>query len=120
MYGFLADLVVVLHFLFIIFVALGGLLALRWPRAAWWHLPVVAYGATIEFVGWTCPLTPLENRLRLAAGGEGYSGGFIDHYLMPVIYPGLGREAAVAVGVLALLVNAGIYALVLKRRARRP
>jgi len=118
LYGFLADLVVVIHFLFIVFVALGGLLALRWPQAAWVHLPVAVYGAAIEFVGWTCPLTPLENHLRAAGRGATYEGGFIDHYLLPVIYPGLTRQAALVLGVLAVVVNVAVYALVWRRRRR--
>ena len=116
MYAFLADLVVVLHFLFIVFVALGGLLALRRPRAAWWHLPVAVYGAAIEFVGWTCPLTPLENRLRAAGGGTGYEGGFVDHYILPVVYPGLTRETALVLGGLVVAINVVIYAIVIRRR----
>ncbi|MBL8424926.1 MAG: DUF2784 domain-containing protein, partial [Candidatus Accumulibacter phosphatis] len=77
----LADGIVVLHCLFIAFVVLGGVLALRWPRLAWVHLPAACWGAAIELSGWICPLTPLENRFRQAAGEAGYAGSFIDHYL---------------------------------------
>lgn len=116
----LADLVVLLHFAFILFVFLGGLLVLRRPRLAWLHLPAVAWGALIEFAGWLCPLTPLENRLRLAAGQEGYATGFVEHYILPVVYPpGLTREVQLVLGVLVLLVNAVAYWLVWRRRKRR-
>ncbi|HVS04348.1 MAG TPA: DUF2784 domain-containing protein, partial [Thermoanaerobaculia bacterium] len=74
----LADATVVLHFLFVVFVVLGGLLVLRWPRLAWVHLPVAAWGVLIEWVGWICPLTPLENRLRALGGEAGYAGGFVE------------------------------------------
>ena len=122
MYGFLADiladLVVVIHFLFIVFVALGGLLVFRWPRAAWWHLPVALYGTVIEFVGWTCPLTPLENTLRAAGDQAGYEGGFVDHYVLPLVYPGLTRDVAVVLGALVVAINVAVYGTWLARRAR--
>lgn len=114
----LADLVVLLHLAFILFVMLGGLLVLRRRRLMWLHLPIVVWGAAIEFVGWICPLTPLENRLRAAAGEAGYSGGFIEHYLIPLIYPaGLTRELQWLLGALVLLVNAAVYWRVLRRRS---
>ncbi len=115
----LADLLVVLHFLFIVFVVLGGLLALRDRRLAWIHLPVAAWGVLIETVGWICPLTPLENRLRLAAGQQGYPGGFVEHYLLPIVYPGgLTREIQYLLGGAVLAINILVYALVLRRRGR--
>jgi uncharacterized membrane protein YhhN len=121
LYGLAADLVVVLHLAFVLFVVLGGLLALRWPRLAWIHLPVAAYGALIELVGWICPLTPLENWLRQAAGETGYQGGFVEHYLLPVLYPRAFTEGLqLTLGLLVILVNAAIYAAVLSRRRRRP
>src|SRR5512146_3503694 len=83
----LADAVVAVHLAFVAFVLLGGLLAIRWPRLAWVHLPCAAYGAAIEIGGWICPLTPLENVLRHRAGEAGYTGGFVEHYLLPVLYP---------------------------------
>ena len=111
-----ADLVLVVHFGFILWVLFGGLLALRWRRVAWVHLPVVAYGAAIEFVGWTCPLTPLENYLRARAGGTGYGGGFVEHYLLPVIYPsGLTESVQIVLGSTVLVVNAVIYGMVWRR-----
>jgi len=119
-YGALADGVLLVHFGFILFVVLGGLLARRWPRVSVVHLPVAAYGALIEVFGWICPLTPLEKALRRAAGEAGYAGGFIEHYLLPVIYPGgLTREVQVVLAVLVVTVNAGIYGLVWRRRERR-
>jgi hypothetical protein len=100
-----ADLVVVVHLLFIGFVVGGAFLTWLWPRTAWAHVPAVIYGALVEFAGFTCPLTLLENDLRRRAGDAGYSGGFIDHYLVKVIYPsGLTRGMQVALGVLVLLV----------------
>ncbi len=116
----LADVLVVLHLLFILFVVLGGLLVLRWPRLAWVHLPVATYGVLIEMVGWMCPLTPLENRLRLEAGQAGYAGGFVEHYIIPVVYPpGLTPALQMVLGLLVLAVNAGVYALAIRRRRRR-
>lgn len=108
-----ADLVLVAHLAFIMFVLFGGLLTLRWPTVALLHLPTVAYGAMIEFVGWTCPLTPLENDLRQAAGDAGYTGGFVEHYLLPLIYPaGLTDTAQLVLGIAVLAVNAVVYGVV--------
>lgn len=114
-----ADLVVLLHFAFIVFVVAGGLLVLRWPRIAWAHLPAAAWGAGIILVGGICPLTPLERALRRASGEAGYEGGFIDHYLMPLIYPvGLTRDVQIVLGMLVVGVNLCVYAVVLMRRRR--
>ncbi len=116
-YGLAADLVLVVHFAFVLFVALGGLLVLKWPRVAWAHLPAAAWGVAIEFAGWICPLTPLENRLRELAGQSAYRGDFIARYLMPVIYPeGLTREAQIGLGLAAVAGNAVIYFIVWRRR----
>ncbi len=116
----LADGVLVLHMGFLAFVLLGGGLALRWPRVAWAHLPAVVWGAWIEFSGAICPLTPLENRFRRAGGEAGYTGGFIDQYLVPVLYPpGLTRTHQIALGVAVLLLNGVAYAAVLRRHRRR-
>ena len=115
-----ADLVASLHFIFVLFVVLGGVLVLRWPRLAWLHLPAVAWGACIELLGWICPLTPLENRLRYEAGVAGYEGGFVEHYLLPVLYPeSLTRPIQILLGLLVLGINAVIYAVVLRSRFRR-
>lgn len=106
----LADGVVAIHFAFIAFVVLGGLLALRWPRVAWVHAPIAIWGVVIEFVGFVCPLTPLENWLRHRGGEQGYAGGFIQHYLLPVIYPsGLTREVQIVLGIFVLVLNGLIY-----------
>lgn len=111
-----ADLVVVLHAAFVLFVVCGGLLALRWPKAAWVHLPAAAWGAAIEFTGWICPLTPLENALRFRAGGDGYAGDFVAEYLLAALYPdGLTRGVQLTLGAAVVLVNAAIYALVIQR-----
>jgi polyferredoxin len=119
-YRLLADLLVGLHFLFIVFVVAGGFLAWRWRRAAWVHLPVAAWGALIEFAGWVCPLTPLENQFRRAAGESGYAGGFIEHYLIPVIYPGgLTRGIQIGLGIAVIAVNLAAYGGLLRRSRRR-
>ena len=112
----LADLVVILHFAFVLFVVLGGLLVLRWPRLAYVHLPVSLYGALIELVGWICPLTPLEKRLRESAGLQGYQGGFVEHYILPVLYPaGLTRGVQWVLGMLVIGINLVIYAVVARK-----
>ncbi len=109
-----------LHAGFVVFVMLGGLLALRWPLAAAVHLPAVAWGATIETLGGICPLTPLENHYRRLAGDEGYAGGFVEHYLLGLLYPdGLTRGVQYALGALVLLVNVAIYAWVWRKRRSR-
>jgi len=109
-----------LHFLFIAFVAGGGLLVLRWRRLAWVHLPCAAYGALVEFLGWICPLTPLENHLRRLGGEAGHPGGFVERYLMPVIYPEpFPRWLSLALGAAVLAVNGALYAAVLVRARRR-
>lgn len=114
-----ADFLALTHFAFILFVVFGGLLALRWPRVAWLHLPAAIWGALIEFCGWVCPLTPLENRLRQLAGADDYADGFIEHYLLPVIYPaGLTRELQMLIGSGVILINLVIYGIVFLRRKR--
>ncbi|WP_420617522.1 DUF2784 domain-containing protein [Candidatus Palauibacter sp.] len=120
MYRLLADLVLIVHLLFIAFVVAGGFAAIRWPRLAWAHVPCFVWGALIEFAGWICPLTPLEVRLRIASGQAGYSGGFIERYLLPVIYPGaLNREIQIWLGMSVLALNAVAYAWLLRRLRRR-
>lgn len=116
-YRALADLVLVLHLGFVLFVVLGGLLVLRWPRVAFLHLPAAVWGVLIEYTGWICPLTPLENSLRLRGGEAGYTGGFIEHYIQPALYPnGLTRTTQIALGSFALLINLVAYGAVLSRR----
>ncbi len=118
-YLLLADLVLVLHLGFILFVVLGGLLV-RWRRrAVLVHLPCAAYGAAIELWGWICPLTPLENRLRELGGERGYAGGFIEHYLVPLVYPApLTYGLQLLLGVVVVAANAGIYLWALRGRRR--
>jgi hypothetical protein len=113
----LADATVLLHVAFVIFVVCGGLLVARWPRIAWLHLPAALWGAWVEFAGWICPLTPLENWLRGQGGGIPYASGFIEHYVLPILYPSsLSRPIQWVLGGLVLLVNAVVYAIVLSRR----
>lgn len=120
LYRLLADLVVLLHVGFVLFVVLGGLCALRWRRAVWFHLPAALWGAGIEFVGGICPLTPLENHLRRLGGEAGYTGGFVEHYLLPVLYPdGLTREVQIALGLFVLVFNVVVYTIVFNKRADR-
>ena len=115
LYHLSATAVAAFHLGFILFVVAGGLLVLRWPRLAWVHLPAAIWGSLIEFAGWWCPLTRWENELLRRAGRAGYSGGFVEHYLMPVIYPaGLTRSVEIAIGALVLLVNVGVYARVFR------
>jgi hypothetical protein len=114
-YRLLADAVLMLHFGFIAFAVGGGLLVLRWPRAAWLHLPALAWGAYVVLAGEICPLTPLENALRRAGGGAAYDASFIEHYLLPLVYPEAaqrpaGRGLQMALGSLLLLFNAAVYA----------
>jgi hypothetical protein len=118
-YRALADLVLVAHFAFVLFVVLGGLLVLRWRWVAFLHIPAAAWGILIEYSGWICPLTPLENSLRRAGGEAGYGGGFIQHYIQPVLYPaGLTRGTQIVLGSLVVLVNVAAYGVVLARRNR--
>lgn len=115
-----AYVIVMLHLGFILFVVFGGLLVLRWRLCALFHIPAAIWGALIEFGGWICPLTPLENLLRRASGGGGYGGGFIEHYLMPLIYPVvLNRTLQITAGIFVVILNIVIYGWVLKRRYAR-
>ncbi len=117
MYGLLADLVVVVHLLFILFVMFGALLAFKWSWMPWLHLPAMSWGAATEFFQLICPLTPLENSLRANAGESGYSGDFIAHYILPVIYPSfLTVNIQVAMGTSLLVFNALVYYYLWHRR----
>ncbi len=123
----LADFVVGLHFLFIVFVLAGGLLALRWPKIAWVHVPSFVWGASTALFGWICPLTYLENDFRARGMEAGYDGGFIEAYILPLIYPellfpaGFPREGFIAIGVFVLGLNALIYWRVIhEARKRKP
>ena len=118
--GVLADLVLVVHLLFILFVVAGALLVLRWRFVAWLHVPAAVWGAWLEFSGAICPLTPVENWLRKGAGQSGYEGAFVEHYLVPLIYPvGLTQQLQWGLGALVVILNAGLYAWLLGRAARR-
>jgi hypothetical protein len=114
----MADLVVVIHFAFVLFVVLGGLLLLRWPWLAYAHLPAAVWGVLVEYGGWICPLTPLEQSLRQRAGTPTYSGSFVEHYLLPVLYPtALTRDIQLVLGSILLTVNLAVYTYVLRRRS---
>jgi hypothetical protein len=118
--GLLADVLVVIHFGFVVFVVLGGLLVLRWPAIAWLHVPAAIWGAWIELAGWICPLTPLENQLRVEAGQVGYQTSFVERYILPVLYPaGLTREVQWVLAVVVIAVNAGLYTRVWRRHRQR-
>lgn len=119
MYQFLADLLLIIHFAFILFVVGGGLFALRYRFLVVLHLPALVWGVYVELAGRICPLTPWENRLRRLAGEEGYSGGFIEHYLLPVIYPqDLTRELQISLGFSLAAINVVVYAVLIYRYKR--
>ena len=115
-----ADLIVLIHFCFILFVIFGGLLVLKWRKIIWLHLPAAVWGTLIEFFGWICPLTVLENQFRLDNNGGAYTTGFIEHYIIPLIYPeGLTPEIQIILGVVVIVVNLFIYTLVFKKWIRQ-
>jgi hypothetical protein len=117
--GVLADAVLVVHGLFIVWVVLGAIAVWRWPKLAVVHLPALAWGVWIEISGGICPLTPLENSLRRTAGQTGYSGGFIDHYVGGAIYPdGLTRETQWVIAGVMLAINVVLYGLMIARVRR--
>ena len=120
-YRWLADVVVVVHGAFVVFVIVGAFLALRWRWLVWLHVPAAVWGVLIEYAGWICPLTPLENALRARAGESGYTGDFIEHYVLSALYPqGLTRTTQLVLGSLALGVNIAAYALLIRQsRSRR-
>jgi len=119
LYRLLANAVVVVHALFIVFIVFGGFLAWRWRWVAVLHVPCAVWGVLIEYNGWICPLTPLENSLRMRAGQQGYSGGFVEHYLVPAIYPAcLTPRIQVVLGTAVLVVNVITYAVVVRRLMR--
>src|SRR5947199_8715651 len=108
-----ANALALIHLAFILFVVLGGLLLLRWPKLMWLHVPAAVWGALIEFAGWYCPLTSMENAMLRRAGQSGYSDGFVAHYLFRVIYPAvLTRGLENAIGVFVLVVNVSVYVTV--------
>lgn len=114
LYRILADMVVLGHLLFIIFVFFGGFLSFRWPRVAWIHIPAFLWGGSIDLLGGVCPLTPLENDLRIKGAAEGYASSFVENYILPLIYPeqlfgSFPRGGFIAIGLLVLALNALIY-----------
>jgi hypothetical protein len=116
----LADLLVLVHLGFVLFVVAGGALVLRWPRLAFAHVPAAVWGAWIELRGGICPLTPWEKSLRERAGQAVYAGDFIGHYVLPVLYPvDLSRDVQVWLGLGVLVTNLALYTVVVRRRALR-
>lgn len=119
-YVLLADAVALVHIFFVLFVLFGSVFVLRWPRALWVHAPALVWGLIVEFTGMPCPLTPLENRLRLLGGQAGYNEDFLSHWLMTVLYPAsLTRELQIALGASLLFLNIGLYGWIIRRRLAR-
>ena len=115
-----ADLLVVLHLAFVGFVVLGGLLVLKWRRVLYLHIPAAVWGALIEFQGWICPLTPLEQYLRQMGDQKGYSGGFVEHYLLSILYPeGLTADLQIILGVFVVAINIALYGWLIARKLRK-
>ena len=113
--NFLADIIVFVHLLFILFVTLGGLLVLKWKWVVYLHIPAAIWGALIEFMGWICPLTPFENHMRRLGGESGYSGDFVEQYIIPLVYPsGLTREIQIMLGIAVIVINMAVYFVVIR------
>jgi hypothetical protein len=118
-YRMFADMLALIHLAFVAFVVAGGLLVLWRPAIRWIHLPAAGWGALIEFTGRICPLTPWEQALRMTAGQEGYTGGFVDHYVLPILYPaGLTHGVQIALGCLVIGINVVVYTFLILRRSR--
>jgi len=114
---FLADLVLIIHALFIVFVIFGGLIVLKWHKVMWFHIPCAIWGALIEFFGWICPLTYLENYFRELGNATNYANSFIQHYLLPIIYPpGLTTGIQILLGSTVIVINLIIYCIVWRYR----
>ena len=119
-YRVLADVVLIMHLIFVVFVVSGGWLAWRWRQLLWLHVPAAIWGAAIEFGGWICPLTPLENWLRRAGGAASYPGAFVDRYLIPIVYPPeLTRTVQILLGGVVVTMNLLAYGFILRSRAHR-
>jgi hypothetical protein len=115
-YRILADIIVLIHLLFIVFVISGGVLGFYRKWTVWVHIPAAVWGALVELTGWICPLTPLENKFRISQGLQGYGGGFIDHYLIPIIYPdNLTRNIQILLGIAVVIINGVIYYFLIKK-----
>jgi len=120
LYKLAADAVVLIHFGFVLFVVAGGLLVFRWRWVALLHLPAVVWAVLLEFRGWLCPLTPLELSLRASGGQAGYSGGFVEHYILPVLYPAeLDSTLQIALGSFVIVINVVLYSWLLWRLKNR-
>ena len=118
-----ADLVVAAHVAFVVFVVLGAMLVVRWPQLVWVHVPAVAWGVFIELQGWICPLTPLENYLRQRGGSSAYQGEFIEHYILPLLYPAqLTSHRQIWLGSAVVIINILFYWRIVRAvsRARGP
>ena len=111
-YRILADAVLVFHFAFVIFVIFGGLLVLRRRAVLFAHLPALLWGVLVELFLWQCPLTPLENWFRQAGGEAGYEGGFVEHYILILLYPGIGFGIHILLGLGLLAINLAVYSYV--------
>jgi hypothetical protein len=110
LHRFIADSVLIAHSGFVLFVVLGGVLCFRWRWAVWIHLPAVTWGIAVQLMNWSCPLTPLENHFRGLGGQAGFSGGFVEHYLLSILYPGgLTRELQIVLGLVVIGVNLAVY-----------
>jgi hypothetical protein len=119
LFHILADAIVVLHLGFVLFVVPGGILVTRWPSIAWAHVPAAAWRVWVECAGWQCPLTPLENWFHQQGGGLTYKTSFVEHYILPILYPPpLSRDVQWGLGRFALLLNVTVYILIFRRRAR--
>ncbi len=117
MYALLADTVAIVHFLYVVFVIAGGVLASRWPKVAWVHVPAAVWGVLVEVMGWECPLTPLEDHLRMLGGAAAAQEDFVARYLLPVLYPErLTPTVQRGLGALVVAVNVIVYAFVIRRR----
>jgi hypothetical protein len=118
-YRLLSDFIVIAHFLYILFVITGALIALRWKKIIWLHIPAVIWGATVEYTGWICPLTPWETRFRMLAGEEVYHGDFIGNYILPVIYPEeVTRNIQIVLGTIVIIVNIMLYGIIINRSVK--
>jgi len=116
LYRIAADAVILIHFAFIVFALAGGMLVFKWRWMMWLHIPAAIWAAVIIMFGWICPLTPLENMLRQAAGVEAYTSGFIERYLLPAIYPsGLDRGEFIVMGIMVIAINVIVYALLYRK-----